>query len=100
MPEPGGFALIPSQQQIHVLEQKLTAIFERDLSRRAAGRQVGGLRKNPRIAKDAPPDQHAADAGRHPREDILGLDAVPEPRTGMLTDSATRSIRLQSECPE
>ena len=77
MPEAGGFAAMFSQQQIHVLEKKLTAILKSYLSRRASGREIGSLRENPRIPKDAAPDEHAADAGRHPREDILRLYTIP-----------------------
>ena len=76
MPEPGRLvhALVP--QQLDVLEQEAAAIGERDVARRAPGRQIGGLRQNPGIAQDAAADQHAFDAGSPTRHDRLRIGAV------------------------
>ena len=99
---PVGSPPILWQQQIHILQKKLTAILKvtcRSMGSRPV--RIGSLRENPRIPKNATPDEHAADAGASIRARISsGSKQSPEPRTGMVTDSATRSIRLQSECPE
>ena len=63
-------------QQLDVFEQEAATIGERDLAWRPSGGQIGGLRQNPRIAQDAPADQHAFDAGSPTRHDRLRLDAV------------------------
>ena len=84
------------EQQIDVVEQELAALLERD--RRAAarpGRQIGGLREDPRIAQHAAPDEHAADAASRSRSTICsGSTQSPLPNTGMRQPAATRAIEL------
>ena len=53
MPEPIDFVLPFTQEEIKVVEEKLSAFLECDLPRRAAGGQIGGLRKNPGISQHA-----------------------------------------------
>src|SRR5688500_18674527 len=71
-----GLILTFAEQHVYVLKQELAAIVERDLAHRTTRREIRGLRENPRVAKHAAADEHAADAGAHFRNDIFGLETV------------------------
>ena len=71
-----------------------------DGARGAARHQVAGLREEPRVAQDAAADEHAGHGRRAKAiQDLLRLDESPQPKTGILTASATRAMRSQSAWP-
>ena len=58
----GGLPNAFVEQQCDVVQQELAALLERHRPRRAASRQVHGLRENPRIAQHASADEYALHA--------------------------------------
>src|SRR4029078_2515265 len=71
------------EQELDVVEQKLPALFERDLERRLAGSFRRRLLKDPRIAERAAADQHAGHRrAREPRRYVRRLDAVAGTENG------------------
>src|SRR5687768_5921144 len=76
MTESFGLILALAQQHIHVLQQELPSIFERDLAYRTSRDEICGLGENPWVAKDSAADEHAADARAHFRNDIFRLETV------------------------
>ncbi len=63
-------------EQVNVVEQEASAIFERDRTRGASREQIVRLCEDPRIAQHAAADEHAFDARGETMHDLLRLDAI------------------------
>src|SRR2546425_10020757 len=76
MPETLGFSDTLGEQHVDVIEEETSPVLQSDLPWRSSGRQIGGLRENPRIAQHPATDEHSFDASPNPLHDLLGLHAV------------------------
>src|SRR5687767_4694874 len=75
--ESTGFIHPFTEEESDVLEEKLTALLERDDVWTAAGREIGGLGEDPRIAEDTAPDEHPGNpVGIEFLHHVLGLHAI------------------------
>ena len=99
VPEPVGLTEALVHEQIDVIEQELATLDGGNLAQRAAGREVGRLLEDPRIAERAAADKHAADAGAAEAfaRSVRELDAVAAAEHG--NRHARRDPRDQTPSP-
>src|SRR5688572_30136426 len=70
VPKPRVLVYPLVEQQLDVIEQELSALLERHCPHGQAVEQILRLRQNPRVAKHAAPDEHAAHSLEKPLDNL------------------------------